>query len=52
MLLRELGRRAGRYNAFDLFRDGNAIKRYLSANGWLVYWLTSFGKRVEDFAPE
>lgn len=47
-LLRELGRSRARYNAFDIFQDGNTVKRYLSANQWLIYWLTTYKAEVEE----
>lgn len=41
-LLHELGHNTTHYNAFNIYQDGNTVKRYLAANQWLVYWLTTF----------
>lgn len=43
-LLREMGRHPERRNPFGVLADGNTVKRHLSANQWLVYWLTHYAK--------
>ena len=48
VLLHELGRYSVRYNPFDIFQDGNTVKRFLTANQWLIYWLTTYGDEVGD----
>lgn len=45
-LLHELGHNTTHYNAFNIFQDGNTVKRYLAANQWLIYWLTTFPSEV------
>ena len=50
ILLHELGKNATRYNAFDIFQDGNTVKRFLTANQWLVYWLKTYKDEIgEDY---
>lgn len=44
-LLREMGRHPERRNPFGVLADGNTVKKQLSANQWLVYWLTHYSKR-------
>ena len=44
-LLREMGRHPERRNPFGVLADGNTVKKHLSANQWLVYWLTHYDKR-------
>ena len=48
ILLHELGKNAARYNAFDIFRDGNTVKRFLTANQWLVYWLKTYKGEIGE----
>lgn len=43
-LLKEMGRHPERRNPFGVLTDGNTVKKYLSANQWLVYWLTHYAK--------
>ena len=43
-LLREMGRHPERRNPFGVLADGNTVKKHLSANQWLVYWLTHYAK--------
>lgn len=47
-LLHELGSIDSRFNAFDVYRDGNSVKRYLSANQFLIYWLTHYPNLIGD----
>ena len=47
-LLRELGKKGGRYNAFDIFQDGNTVKRILATNQWLIYWLRTYKDEVGE----
>lgn len=50
-LLREMGRHPERRNPFGVLADGNTVKKQLSANQWLVYWLTHYKKSdVLDFS--
>lgn len=50
-LLREMGRHPERRNPFGVLADGNTVKKQLSANQWLVYWLTHYEKScVLDFS--
>ena len=50
VLLHELGKSAKKYNAFDIFQDGNTVKRYLTANQWLIYWLKTHKEEIgEDY---
>lgn len=50
IFLHELGKNATRYNAFDIFQDGNTVKRFLTANQWLVYWLKTYKDEIgEDY---
>ena len=44
-LLKELGRRPGRSNFVNV-AEGDMVKRYLTSNQWLIYWLTHY--RSED----
>lgn len=48
MLLRELGKKVGHYNPFDLMQDGNTVKKILAANQWLIFWLTKFEDQIGD----
>lgn len=48
VLLHELGQNTTRYNAFNIFQDGNTVKRYLAANQWLIYWLTTFPTAISE----
>lgn len=48
VLLHELGRNNVRFNSFDIFQDGNTVKRYLTANQWLVYWLKIYKEEVGE----
>lgn len=43
-LLKEMGRHPERRNPFGVLADGNTVKKHLSANQWLVYWLSHYGK--------
>lgn len=50
VLLHELGKSAQKYNAFDIFQDGNTVKRYLTTNQWLIYWLKTYKEEIgEDY---
>lgn len=50
VLLHELGKSTARYNAFDIFQDGNTVKRFLTANQWLIYWLKTYKDEIgEDY---
>jgi len=48
-LLHELGKNTRSYNPFDILQDGNTVKRYLSANQWLIYWLTTYTKQLNNY---
>lgn len=48
ILLKELGKTTSRYNAFDIFQDGNTVKRILTANQWLVYWLKTYKEEIDE----
>lgn len=48
ILLHELGKNVTRYNAFDIFQDGNTVKRFLTANQWLVYWLKTYKYEIGE----
>lgn len=48
VLMMELGNKSP-YRAYDILRDGNDVKRYLAANQWLIYWLSTFPKQVADY---
>lgn len=43
-LLKEMGCHPERRNPFIVLADGNTVKKHLSANQWLVYWLTHYAK--------
>lgn len=47
-MLREMGKATSYYHAFDMYQDGNTVKRYLSANQWLVYWLINFPEQIGE----
>lgn len=47
-MLREMGKATSHYRAFDVYQDGNAVKRYLTANQWLVYWLINFPEQIGE----
>lgn len=47
-MLREMGKATSHYHAFDIYQDGNAVKRYLAANQWLIYWLINFPEQVGE----
>ena len=50
ILLHELGKNMTKYNAFDIFQDGNTVKRFLTTNQWLVYWLKTYKDEIgEDY---
>ena len=50
VLLHELGKSTQKYNAFDIFQDGNTVKRYLTTNQWLIYWLKTYKEEIgEDY---
>ena len=50
-LLKEMGRHPERRNPFGVLADGNTVKRQLTANQWLVYWLTHYEKQdILDYA--
>ena len=36
------------FNAFDILRDGNTVKRYLCANQWLIYFLNKYRNRIDE----
>lgn len=46
VMLHEMGNSASRFYPFDVFQDGNTVKRYLAANQWLVYWLVHFPEAI------
>ena len=48
ILLHELGKNTTRYNAFDIFQDGNTVKRFLTSNQWLVYWLKTYKDEIGE----
>lgn len=41
-------KKGGRYNAFDIFQDGNTVKRILATNQWLIYWLRTYKDEVGE----
>lgn len=47
-LLHELGRSDSRYSPFDIYQDGNTVKKYLVSNQWLIYWLVTFPDMIRD----
>ena len=47
VLLREL-KNVCRFNVFDIFQDGNTVKRYLISNQWLIYWLTTYKEEIGE----
>lgn len=50
-VLHEMNERT-HFNAFDILRDGNTVKRFLCANQWLVYFLKKYRNRIdENFDP-
>lgn len=53
VMLHELGKaNKNKFNEFDIYQDGNTAKRFLSANQWLIYWLSHFADAVGDnYAP-
>ena len=49
-LLHELYRKTAKYNPFDIFQDGNTVKRFLISNQWLIYWLKTYKEEIgEDY---
>lgn len=49
-LLKEMGRHPERRNPFGVLADGNTVKKCLSANQWLGYWLTHYAAEdVHDY---
>lgn len=50
-LLREIGRHPQKRDTFTVLADGNTVKKCLSANQWLIYWLTHFAKEeIQDYS--
>ena len=50
-ILKEMGRHLERRNPFGVLVDGNTVKKQLSANQWLIYWLTHYPKNdILDFS--
>lgn len=48
IMLHEMNNSMSRYHPFDIFQDGNTVKRYLAANQWLIYWLVHFPDEIGD----
>ena len=48
ILLRELGKHSTGYNPFDVYQDGNTVKRFLTSNQWLVYWLKTYTEEIGE----
>ena len=48
IFLHELGKSTTKYNAFDIFQDGNTVKRFLAANQWLIYWLKTYKDEIGE----
>ena len=48
IILNELGKKNSRYNPFDIYQDGGTVKKHLSTNQWLIYWLKNFSNIVKD----
>ena len=52
LLLKELGRRPRTRDYFANFVDGDTVKRYLTANQWLIYWLTHYSRdEIVSYCP-
>lgn len=50
-LLKEMGRQPRKRDTFTVLADGNTVKRYLSANQWLIYWLSHYAEKdVLDYS--
>lgn len=50
-MLKALGRHPARRNPFGVLADGNTVKRHLSANQWLIYWLSHYSRDdIEDYS--
>lgn len=47
-MLHDMGIGAARYRPFDVFQDGNTVKRYLAANQWMIYWMIHFPEEIGD----
>lgn len=47
-MLHEMGISTSRYRPFDIFQDGNTVKRYLAANQWMIYWMIHFPEYIGD----
>lgn len=47
-MLHEIGIGTSRYRPFDIFQDGNTVKRYLAANQWMIYWMIHFHDEIGD----
>lgn len=51
ILLKEIGRHPQKRDVFTVLADGNTVKKCLSANQWLIYWLTHFTKeQIRDYS--
>lgn len=48
ILLHELEKTTSRYSPFDIFQDGNTVKRYLASNQWLIYWLKAWKEAIGE----
>lgn len=48
ILLHELGKSTSHFNAFDIFQDGNTVRRYLAVNQWLIYWLKTYKEEIGE----
>lgn len=50
-LLKEIGRSPQRRDEFTVLADGNTVKKCLSSNQWIIYWLTHFTKeQIVDYS--
>lgn len=47
-MLHDMGIGTSGYRPFDIFQDGNTVKRYLAANQWLIYWMIHFPREIGD----
>ena len=51
-MLHDMGIGTSRYRPFDIFQDGNTVKRYLAANQWMIYWMVHFPDEIgDDYDP-
>lgn len=46
VLLSDLGHNKCRFDPFEVFHDANTVRRWLSANQWLVYFLHHYGEEI------